>query len=68
MNTTWDQATSLYLRRDRNSAHSFLNMEKWEKALLLSHNGTLPRGIAELAFLYLLDLVAHPDQIAAKLR
>lgn len=68
MNTTWDQATSLYLQRDRNSAHSFLTMEKWEKALLLSHNGSLPRGIAELAFLYLLDLVAHPDQIAAKLR
>ncbi|MGW5216151.1 hypothetical protein ACWEQO_34370 [Streptomyces sp. NPDC004051] len=31
MNKTWDQATSLYLRRDRNSAHSFLNMDEWEK-------------------------------------
>ncbi|WP_406216796.1 hypothetical protein [Streptomyces decoyicus] len=68
MDKTWDQATSLYLRRDRNSAHSFLKMDEWEKALLLSHNGTLPRGIAELAFLYLLDLVAHPDKIATKLR
>lgn len=68
MNKTWDQATSLYLRRDRNSAHSFLNMDEWEKALLFSHSGTLPRGIAGLAFLYLLDLVARPDQIAAKLR
>ncbi|MFI8438319.1 hypothetical protein ACIGJO_32190 [Streptomyces sp. NPDC079020] len=68
MNTTWDTATSLYLRRDRNSAHSFLNMDKWEKALLFSPDGTIPRGIAGLAFLCLLDLVAHPDRIAAKLR
>ncbi|MFJ3908943.1 hypothetical protein [Streptomyces vinaceus] len=68
MNTTWDQATSLYLRRDRNSAHSFLNMDEWEKVLLFSHNGTLPRGIAGLAFLYLLELVTRPDQIVAKLR
>ncbi|MFJ6354987.1 hypothetical protein ACIQKB_36720 [Streptomyces sp. NPDC092046] len=67
MDRTWDQATSAYLRRDRNSAHSFLNMDEWEKALLFSHNGTVPRGITGLAFLYLLDLVAHPDRIARKL-
>ncbi|MGF1427071.1 hypothetical protein [Kitasatospora sp. LaBMicrA B282] len=43
-------------------------MEAWEKALLLSHDGVLPRGLSGLAFLYLLDLVAHPDQLVAKLR
>ncbi|MFJ2866789.1 hypothetical protein [Kitasatospora sp. NPDC087314] len=68
MNKTWDQATSLYLRRDRNSAHSFQKLDPWQKALLFSHDGTVPRGIAGLAFLHLLDLVAHPDRIAAKLR
>ncbi|MEU9261581.1 MULTISPECIES: hypothetical protein [Streptomyces] len=67
MNKTWDDATSLYLRRDRNSAHSFLNLDEWEKTLLFAHEGLLPRGIAGLAFLYLLDLVAHLERITAKL-
>ncbi|MFE3106858.1 hypothetical protein [Kitasatospora indigofera] len=65
---SWDRATILYLRRDRNSAHSFLNLDDWEKALLFSHDGTLPRAVADLAFLYLLDLIADPDRLASKLR
>ncbi|MCW2900859.1 MAG: hypothetical protein JWO67_3124 [Streptosporangiaceae bacterium] len=65
---TWDEATALYLRRDRNSAHSFLGLEDWEKALVFSHDGRLPRDVAGLAFLYLLDLIAHPEHLATQLR
>lgn len=68
MTKSWDEAIALYLRRDRNSAHSFLRMEEWERALLFSHNGRLPRDVAGVAFLYLLDLVAHPEHLATQLR
>ncbi|WP_327691110.1 hypothetical protein OG870_17445 [Streptomyces sp. NBC_00461] len=64
---SWDGATAGYLRLDRNSAHSFLNQTAEQKAVLLSHNGHLPRGLANIALLWLIRLLADPTQLAVKL-
>lgn len=64
---SWDTATAGYLRLDRNSAHSFMNHSPEDKAVLLSHAGRLPRGLANIALLWLIRLLAEPQQLAAKM-
>jgi hypothetical protein len=63
----WDRATAAYLRQDRNSAHSFMNLDLDEKAIVLSHDGTLPYGLANLAILWRIRAVADPDRTRGKL-
>jgi hypothetical protein len=63
----WDKATAAYLRQDRNSAHSFMNFDPDERALVLAHDGSLPYGLANIAILWLLRVLADPDQSKSKM-
>ncbi|MFJ2637362.1 MULTISPECIES: hypothetical protein [unclassified Streptomyces] len=60
---SWDSATAGYMSLDRNSLHSYMNHTPEEKAILLSHTGHLPRGLANIALLWLMRLLADPDQL-----
>jgi hypothetical protein len=63
----WDSATAGYLRLDRNSAHSYMNLDPEDRALLLAHTGHLPRALAHIALLWLLRLLSEPQQLATKM-
>lgn len=63
----WDKATSAYLRQDRNSAHSFMNFAPDERALVLAHDGSLPYGLANIAILWLLRVLADPNLTKSKM-
>lgn len=60
---SWDTATAAYLSLDRNGLHSYMNHTPEEKAVLLSHTGHLPRGLANIALLWLVRLLADPEQL-----
>ncbi|MGH3628738.1 MAG: hypothetical protein ACRDRL_15055 [Sciscionella sp.] len=59
-----DQATAHYLGVLRNGTHGFTarkgNIQQIN-ALLVHHDGDIPQDLALLAYLYLLDVLAHPD-------
>ncbi|MFE2471652.1 hypothetical protein [Streptomyces mirabilis] len=44
-----------------------MNHSPQDKAVLLSHTGQLPRGLANIALLWLIRLLAEPQQLAAKI-
>ena len=65
----WDRATAEYLRIDRNSAHSFVNeldaVTKPRKfAVFSAHDGRLSPHLADLAFLWLVRLLADPSPLS----
>ncbi|MFI2241084.1 hypothetical protein [Streptomyces chrestomyceticus] len=66
---TWDKAVQRYVRLNRNSAHSYRKIEEdpFERALLFSHEGTMPGDLAYLPFLHLMDILASPQKIGMKL-
>lgn len=57
-----DQAVSLWLRVVRNSHHGFdKKSTPRERTLLASHNADFPAHLPDLAWLYLLHLLANPE-------
>jgi hypothetical protein len=57
------EAAASWLRMLRNAGHGFSSgrgQEKRDGALLAAHNGRVPHNLPDLAYLYLLDLLAHP--------
>ncbi|NNN10137.1 MAG: hypothetical protein HKL85_13220 [Acidimicrobiaceae bacterium] len=65
-----EKATREYLRILRNAGHSFRGDPKGDtyknartRALLASHEGHIPPELPDLAYLYLLRLLAHPENL-----
>jgi hypothetical protein len=60
-----DEAGAAYLRVLRNAGHSFGRHadagRARDEALLMAHNGQIPHELADLAYLYLLRLLAAPE-------
>lgn len=65
-----EQAAAAYLLELRNSTHGFGGRSdparRRADTLLAAHTGELPDDLALLAYLYLLDLLADPDQLAQR--
>jgi hypothetical protein len=63
----YEQAAGLYLRVLRNSVHGFGGRggpaEERARALLASHDGNIPADLPDLAYLYLLRLLACPSEL-----
>ncbi|MFE0771857.1 hypothetical protein [Streptomyces sp. NPDC058861] len=66
---SWDKAVQMYIRLDRNSAHSFRQIEEdpFERALLFSHEGTIPGDLCYLPFLHLMDILANSERLEAQM-
>ncbi|OZB78387.1 MAG: hypothetical protein B7X41_20095 [Microbacterium sp. 14-71-5] len=63
---TTERATALYLKvlRDATHGHGGKGQAVSQTAALLAHHdGEVPHDIGLLAYLYLLDMVAHPDRV-----
>jgi hypothetical protein len=65
-----ERATREYLRILRNAGHSFRDNSKGDtyrkdraRALLASHTGYIPPKLPDLAYLYLLRLIARPEDL-----
>jgi len=57
------EAAASWLRMLRNAGHGFSSakgQEKRDAVLLVAHDGRVPHDLPDLAYLYLLDLLAHP--------
>lgn len=54
-------AASLWLRTLRNTQHGFDKPSPRDRALLAAHNGEVPTELADLAWLYLLAILADPS-------
>lgn len=67
----FEAAAAEYLTVLRNATHSFGSNRRSRVAstegLLAHHNGKVPPEISLLAYLYLLDLLANPEQLRSKL-
>jgi hypothetical protein len=67
-----DRAVALYLRLLRNAGHGFAGKhdqaQMRDKALMTSHNGSIPYYLADLAYLYLLRLVTQPSHLGRRVR
>lgn len=63
-----DRATAEYLKvlRDATHGHGSNKGERVQltNALLAQHDGRIPHDLGQLGYLYLLDLLAHPDDLA----
>ena len=63
----YDQAAGMYMRVLRNSQHGFGGRdgtaEERARALLASHDGAIPAELPDLAYLYLLRLLARPMEL-----
>ncbi|MFD5901029.1 hypothetical protein ACFWHG_05960 [Streptomyces microflavus] len=68
-NLSWDKAVQMYIRLDRNSAHSFRQIEEdpFERALLFSHEGIIPGDLCYLPFLHLMDVLANCERLEAQM-
>ena len=61
-----DNAAAAYLRVLRNAGHGFGSrpgQQARDEVLLMSHNGHLPVDLPDLAYLYLLRLLARPHDL-----
>jgi len=64
-----NRAAALWLRGLRNAGHGFTpdpshrDDEDRRAVLLTAHNGALPHKVPDLAYLYLLDLLVHPETL-----
>ncbi|MGW0423286.1 hypothetical protein [Streptomyces sp. NPDC003015] len=66
---SWDKAVQMYVRLDRNSAHSFGKIEEdpLDRALLFAHEGVIPGDLCYLPFLHLMDLLADCERLQLQL-
>lgn len=63
---TLESATAMWLRVLRNAGHSFggrTGNNERDDALLAAHDGEIPPELPDLAFLYLIALVAEPRRL-----
>lgn len=65
---TLDEAVSMYVKLLRNATHGFGGKatdrsQEQSDALLVHHNGHIPGDLSLLGYLYLLDILAHPQNI-----
>lgn len=62
-----DRAAMLYLIAMRNATHGFGGRDgkgsEVNNALLLHHTGQLNHDLAGLAYLYLLEMLIHPERV-----
>jgi len=67
-----DKAAAAWLRILRNAGHAFGGKNDDGRAraetLLLAHDGEVPEALADLAYLYLLRMVAHPETLRTRNR
>ncbi|WP_420116553.1 hypothetical protein [Micromonospora sp.] len=68
-NVSRDRAGSLYVDLLRNATHGFgsktdVKNKGRDSALLVHHTGDVPHELATLAYLYLLDLLSRPKDVA----
>lgn len=65
--TDLDQAVTQWLRVVRNSHHGFdKTPSARERTLLRSHTGAIDDSLSDLAWLYLLRIMAHPESLLAQ--
>jgi hypothetical protein len=57
-------AVTEWLQLIRNSLHGFGKPSPRDRALLASHDGNIPSDFADVAWLHVLDIVAHPEKLA----
>lgn len=57
-------AVTEWLQLVRNSLHGFDKPSTRDRALLAAHDGEIPGDFADVAWLHLLDVVAHPEKLA----
>lgn len=58
-------AVTEWLQLVRNSLHGFDQQpSRRDRALLAAHDGVIPGDFADVAWLHILDLVAHPEKLA----
>lgn len=66
-----EQATAKYLKVLRNATHGHGSKEPKQigltNTLLAHHDGSLPHDVGLLGYLYLLDVLVHPDKLAKRL-
>jgi hypothetical protein len=65
-----EKATATYLRVLRNAGHAFggrPGQQARDEVLLMSHNGDLPVDLPDLAYLYLLRLLARPYDLQRRI-
>lgn len=64
---TTERAAAEYLKLLRNATHGHgankKSQEEATESLLARHDGTVPHGVALLAWLYLLDLLSQPEPL-----
>jgi hypothetical protein len=68
-NLSWDKAVQMYIRLDRNSAHSFGKIEEdpLDRSLLFAHEGVIPGDLCYLPFLHLMDMLANCERLHVQL-
>ena len=57
-------AVTEWLQLVRNSLHGFDKPSARDRALLAAHDGEIPGDFSDVAWLHLLDVVAHPEKLA----
>lgn len=57
-------AVTEWLQIVRDSLHGFDKPSARDRALLAAHDGTIPSEFADVAWLHILDLMAHPEKLA----
>lgn len=57
-------AVTEWLQLIRNSLHGFGKPSPRDRALLAAHDGNIPGGFSDVAWLHVLDIVAHPEKLA----
>ncbi|SKC06935.1 hypothetical protein SAMN05660473_03926 [Arthrobacter sp. 49Tsu3.1M3] len=57
-------AATEWLQLVRNSLHGFDQPSERDRALLAAHDGDIPGDFADVAWLHILDIVAHPEKLA----
>ncbi|WP_143681372.1 hypothetical protein [Streptomyces sp. 2R] len=68
-NISWDKAVQMYIRLDRNSAHSFGKIEEdsLDRSLLFVHEGVIPGDLCYLPFLHLMDMLVNCERLQVQL-
>ena len=61
--TDHENAVTQWLQLVRNSLHGFNKPSPRDRALLAAHDGNIPPEFADVAWLHVLDIVAHPEKL-----
>lgn len=62
--TDRQNAVTEWLQLVRNSLHGFDRPSFRDRALLAAHDGTIPGDFPDVAWIHILDIVAHPEKLA----